>query len=188
MPGYAGFGELLEGAAPELLVIAVPPAGRVALVEEAVGSSVRGIVVEKPFALRLSEAERMTEVCEAGGVLLAVCHQLRFCPEFVELRRAVESGELGEVRLIQASGFGNLLDQGPHLIDAARWMAGDRRVLSVMSQRGDAAVAGLAGREAAAGGGGAPGAAVDDAPPDVRGRGPGGHRDRRAVPARHELP
>ncbi len=143
VPGYAGFGELLEGAMPELLVIAVPPAGRVSLVEEAVGSSVRGIVVEKPFALRLSEAERMAEVCEAGGVLLAVCHQLRFCPEFVELRGAVEAGELGEVRLIQASAFGNLLDQGPHLIDAARWMVGDRRVLSVMSQRGDAAVAGL---------------------------------------------
>jgi predicted dehydrogenase/glycosyltransferase involved in cell wall biosynthesis len=141
--GYAGLRELLEGAAPELLVIATPPAGRVALVEEAAGSSVRGIVVEKPFALRLSEAERMAEVCEAGGVRLAVCHQLRFCPEFVELRRAVETGELGEVRLIQASAFGNLLDQGPHLIDAARWMAGDRPVLSVMSQRGDAAVAGL---------------------------------------------
>lgn len=143
VPGFAALGELLEGAAPELLVLAVPPAGRVALVEEAVGSGVRGILVEKPFALRLSEAERMTRVCEDGGVVLAVCHQLRFCPEFVELRRAVESGELGEVRLIQAVGFGNLLDQGPHLIDAARWMAGDRRVLSVMSQRGDAAVAGL---------------------------------------------
>jgi predicted dehydrogenase len=143
VPGYASLAELLDGAGPELLVVAVPPAGRVALVEEAVGSSVRGIVVEKPFALRLSDAERMAQVCEDGDVLLVVCHQLRFCPEFVDLRRAVESGELGEVRLIQGSAFGNLLDQGPHLIDAARWMVGDRRVLSVMSQRGDAAVAGL---------------------------------------------
>jgi predicted dehydrogenase len=159
VPGYGSLGELLEGAAPQLLVIAVPPAGRVGVVEEAVGAGVRGIVVEKPFALRLSEAERMAEVCEAGGVELVVCHQLRFCPEFVELRRAVESGELGEVRLIQASGFGNLLDQGPHLIDAARWMAGDGRVVSVMSQRGDAAVAGLPAERRP------PGGAAHPAPP-----------------------
>jgi predicted dehydrogenase len=140
---YAGLDELLAGTTPDLLVLAVPPAGRVPLVEQAAASGVRGIVVEKPFALRLADAERMTDACEAAGALLTVCHQLRFCPEFVELRRAIDRGELGEIRLIQAAGFGNLLDQGPHLIDAARWLAGDGRVLWAMSQRGDAAVAGL---------------------------------------------
>jgi predicted dehydrogenase len=144
--GARAFGdltELLAAARPELLVLAVPPAGRVGLVEAAVGAGVRGVVVEKPFALRLADAERMVEACEGSGVVLAVCHQLRFCPEFVALREAVERGELGEVRLIQGAAFGNLLDQGPHLIDAARWLAGDKRVLWAMSQRGDAAVGGL---------------------------------------------
>jgi len=142
-PGYPHLDALLDAAVPDLLVVALPPAGRAELVERAATAGVRGIVVEKPFALRLSEAERMTHAGETHGTVLAVCHQLRFLSGFVELKAAVERGELGEVQLLHAAAFGNLLDQGPHLVDAVRWLAGERRVQWAMSQRGDGAVAGL---------------------------------------------
>jgi UDP-N-acetylglucosamine 3-dehydrogenase len=143
VPAHAGLAELLDAAAPELLVVATPPSGRAELVEIAAGADgVRAIVVEKPLALRLPEARSMVEGCERHGVLLTVGHQLRFCPELIAVREAIERGDLGELELIRAIGFGNLLDQGPHLVDAVLWLAGERRVLWAMSQRGDAATAG----------------------------------------------
>jgi predicted dehydrogenase/glycosyltransferase involved in cell wall biosynthesis len=143
VPSRAGLDELLRADEPELLVLATPPRERPELVDSAARSGVpRAIVVEKPLALSLPAARRMVETCEQRGVLLTVGHQLRFCPELVALKAAVDAGRVGELELIRGIGFGNLLDQGPHLVDAVLWLAGDRRVLWAMSQRGDAATAG----------------------------------------------
>jgi predicted dehydrogenase len=160
LPAYAALEELLSAREPELVVLAVPPAGRTGLaLAAAEASSVRGILVEKPLALRLAEAEDLVRGCEERGVTLAVCHQLRFVPAYVALADAVERGEIGDLRLLHAAGFGNLADQGPHLLDAIRWVSGGRRFLWAMSQRGDAAVAGLPSEAVP------PGGATHPAPP-----------------------
>src|SRR4051812_15005867 len=43
----------------------------------------RPIVVEKPMALRLEDADRMIEACDAHGVKLFVVHQNRYNPPIV---------------------------------------------------------------------------------------------------------
>jgi predicted dehydrogenase len=142
--GFAGLEPALEGAPPSVVVLATPPAAREELVLAAVAAEgVRAIVVEKPFAVTLPAAERMLAACAARDILLVVSHQLRFVPAFAALHDAVDRGALGELELLRAVGRGDLLDQGPHLIDALLQLAGGRRVEWVMSQRGEAAVAGL---------------------------------------------
>jgi predicted dehydrogenase len=142
--GFPGLEPALESARPGVVVLATPPAAREELVLAAVAAEgVRAIVVEKPFALTLPAAERMLAACAARDILLVVSHQLRFVPAFARLHDAVDRGELGELELLRAVGRGDLLDQGPHLIDALLQLAGGRRVEWVMSQRGEAAVAGL---------------------------------------------
>ncbi|MFL5907142.1 MAG: Gfo/Idh/MocA family protein, partial [Solirubrobacterales bacterium] len=139
VPAYAETGELLSGIRPEIVVVATPHDVRSEVVEEIAASDfVRAIVVEKPLALTMAEAESMVETCDGAGVQLSVGYQLRFVPHFIALQEAVDSGELGTIEFIRASSYGHLLDQGPHLIDAARCLTGDRRVLWAMSQRGGA--------------------------------------------------
>jgi predicted dehydrogenase len=141
---YATLEAAVGGARPTVVVLATPPAAREALVlAAAAADGVRAIVVEKPFAITLAAAERMVAACEAHDVLLVVGHQLSFVPAFATLRDAVDRGALGEIEFLRAVGRGDLLDQGPHLIDALLRLAGGRRVEWVMSQRGEAAVAGL---------------------------------------------
>ena len=53
------------------------------------------VLLEKPIALTLEDAEAITGAAERAGRLLVVGLVLRFWPEYVELRRIVESGELG---------------------------------------------------------------------------------------------
>jgi predicted dehydrogenase len=53
------------------------------------------VLLEKPIALTLEDAEAIVAASERAGKLLVVGLVLRFWPEYVELRRIAASGELG---------------------------------------------------------------------------------------------
>ena len=63
----------------------------------------RPLVVEKPMALRLEDADRMIEACDAHGVKLFVVHQNRYNLPIVKARRRWRRDDLkagiGTVRL-----------------------------------------------------------------------------------------
>ena len=63
----------------------------------------RPVLIEKPMATTVEDAERIAAAAEAGGVKCAVAMNLRFHRGVLELKRLVDSGELGEVRLVRAS-------------------------------------------------------------------------------------
>lgn len=104
------------------------------------------VLCEKPISLSLAEADAMIDACRDAGVLLQVDHHLRSNPSVERMRAIIASGELGRitfVRLRQAhdwsglpavplgfrtaalAGGGTLLDNGCHLFDLARYLAGD---------------------------------------------------------------
>ncbi len=56
------------------------------------------VLVEKPIALSLADADAMITAAEAAGKLLMVAQVLRFWPEFAAIKELVESGEHGELR------------------------------------------------------------------------------------------
>ncbi len=57
------------------------------------------LIVEKPMALRLEDADRMIEACDKHGVKLFVVHQNRYNPPVVAARRALEEGRFGKLVL-----------------------------------------------------------------------------------------
>jgi predicted dehydrogenase len=135
VPVFAAADALLTQAQPNVVVLATGPAARMPIVEQIVRfKSVRALVVEKPMAASLAEANRLVDLCEAAGIRLVIGHQLRFCPEFTALKRAVDAGEIGRLESLQGFCFGNLLDQGTHLLDMICWLAGAARAQWVMSQ------------------------------------------------------
>ena len=89
----------------------------------------RPLVVEKPLALRLADADRMIEACDAHGVKLFVVHQNRYNLPIVKAREALEQGRFGELVL----GTGPAaVDSGPGLLrlgGVARHMGPRRRRL-----------------------------------------------------------
>jgi predicted dehydrogenase len=119
-PTYPSFTALLQQVVPDLVVIATPPSCRADLVEEAVAHGVKGILVEKPLALNATDARRMEAASRKA--LIAVGHHWRFCPEVESLRQRVAQGDLGTIGSIHGTCYGNLLDQGWHLLDTARWL------------------------------------------------------------------
>ncbi len=59
------------------------------------------VLCEKPIAPSLAEADRMIGACAAAGVQLLIGHSRRFTRRYMEIRAAVDRGEIGEVRLFR---------------------------------------------------------------------------------------
>ena len=59
--------------------------------------------VEKPFALTLAEAERMSAAATKAGRQLMVGHLIRYHDAFLELQSQVEAGVIGEVHHVSAN-------------------------------------------------------------------------------------
>src|ERR1044072_437871 len=104
------------------------------------------VVVEKPMALRLQDADEMIRACDEAGVKLFVVKQNRFNVPVVRAREALEAGRfgrlvLGTVRVrwcrdqsyydqddwrgTRAYDGGVLTNQASHHVDMLEWFFGD---------------------------------------------------------------
>jgi predicted dehydrogenase len=99
------------------------------------------VLVEKPMALSVREAEEMVNEASKRSLVLTVGYQRHCQPEYVYARRKILSGELGEPHMIvgwlvqnlvaagrfyldsKVSGGGQLKASGTHLVDVILWMA-----------------------------------------------------------------
>lgn len=55
------------------------------------------VLLEKPIAQRLDECREVARLARERGVLVGVCHVLRYHPYFSKIKEAVDSGLLGEI-------------------------------------------------------------------------------------------
>lgn len=134
--------ELLAIESLRLVVIATPNASHFALAQRCLEAG-RDVVVEKPLATSLEEAEGLTATAKSLGRALTVFHERRWDGDFQTVKQIVGSGELGRVVRFEAHwdrfrpevnssgwreqpepGSGVLFDLGSHLIDQALLLFG----------------------------------------------------------------
>lgn len=61
------------------------------------------VLLEKPIAQKLSQALELTDLAEKLGRRVDVCHVLRYTPFYQELKKIIDSGELGEIITFNAN-------------------------------------------------------------------------------------
>jgi predicted dehydrogenase len=101
VPGFASVAELLQARRPEAAYVATPDALHrepgVALAEAGVP-----LLIEKPLATTVADAEALAIAAERGGAHAEVNFSNRWNPPFVAARAAIEAGRLGEVIMLTA--------------------------------------------------------------------------------------
>jgi predicted dehydrogenase len=135
---------LLKRADVDAVMIATPHDVQAQIVRAAIQAG-KHVLVEKPAARHAEELQGLPQLAARGNVRVRVGFNHRYHRAFQQARRLVDSGVLGPLMFIRAryghggrpgyerewraqphrSGGGELIDQGVHLIDLARWFLGD---------------------------------------------------------------
>lgn len=89
----------------DAIVMALPPQFHAEAAIKAVENG-KDVLVEKPIALTVPDAERAVAAAEANGRIFMVGHVLRFHPAFEKLKELIDQGELGEVKYIHSHRLG----------------------------------------------------------------------------------
>ena len=136
--------ELLEDKSIQLCVVATPNDSHYEYARACVLAG-RDVVVDKPFAPTLKEAEALVRLAAEHGRLITVYQDRRWDGDFQTLKKIVASGKLGTVVEFEARfdrfrpepkanawreradhpGAGVLFDLGPHVIDQALVLFGE---------------------------------------------------------------
>lgn len=89
----------------DAVVMALPPQFHADMAVRAVEAG-KDVLMEKPVALTVADAERAVRTAREHGRVFMVGHVLRFHPAFEKLKALVDAGELGEVRYIHSHRLG----------------------------------------------------------------------------------
>jgi predicted dehydrogenase len=137
----------------QLVDVCTPP-GHHAEVVEAAARAGKAILCEKPIAISYAEGRRAVEAARAAGVPHATSFNYRRLPAIALMRRMIQDGAVGELRLWRARwltdefadstipfdwrfdramGGTSIADLGAHLVDLARWMVGEIAEVSAQS-------------------------------------------------------
>ena len=108
------------------------------------------LLLEKPLATSVPDAERILAAAEATRLTLMVCHQLRFDPRYALAKDALDRGAIGELRHVYARRHTTSVAAervrgripltcwiSPHELDLLLWLTGSPVTAVTAHPRGD---------------------------------------------------
>lgn len=142
---YMDYHELLEREKPELVAIATESGKHAAIAIDCINAGCH-VIIEKPIALSIADADAIIKAGKEKNVLVCANHQNRFNKSIQEIRKAIEKNRFGKLlygtahirwsrnheyydraswRGTWEQDGGALMNQCIHDIDLLRWMMGD---------------------------------------------------------------
>lgn len=142
---YTNYAQMLHDMKPELVAIATESGKHAAIALDCIAAGCH-VIIEKPIALSLDDADRIISLAREQDVLVCANHQNRFNRSVQKIREALDAGRFGNLlygtahvrwnrgpqyyeqapwRGTWAQDGGALMNQSIHNIDLLRWMMGD---------------------------------------------------------------
>lgn len=142
---YTDYHEMLDREKPELVAIATESGKHAAIALDCIKTGCN-VIIEKPMALSLTDADAINQAAKEKGVKVCVSHQNRFNKSVQKIRKTLEEGRFGRmfygtahIRWCRNENYysqakwrgtweqdgGALMNQCIHNIDLLRWMMGD---------------------------------------------------------------
>lgn len=145
---YTDYREMLQKEKPELVAITTESGKHAEIALDCIEAGCN-LIIEKPIALSLEDADAIIARADEKGVKVCACHQNRFNKSIQKIREAVEKKRFGRMfygtahirwnrgyeyysrakwRGTWEQDGGALMNQCIHNIDLLRWMMGDEVV------------------------------------------------------------
>jgi len=142
---YEDYQEMLEKEKPNLVAIATESGKHASIALDCIDAGCN-LIIEKPIALSLEDADNIIKKSKEKGVKVCACHQNRFNKSIQKIREAIETGRFGKllhgtahIRWNRGKEYytqapwrgtweqdgGALMNQCIHNIDLLRWMMGN---------------------------------------------------------------
>ena len=142
---YSDYKQMLNVEKPDLVAIATESGKHAKIALDCIEAGCN-LIIEKPIALSLEDADAIIIKAEEKGVKVCACHQNRFNKSIQKIREAVEKKRFGKMfygtahirwnrefdyysrakwRGTWEQDGGALMNQCIHNIDLLRWMMGD---------------------------------------------------------------
>ncbi len=150
---YTDYHHLLEREQLDAVVVATPHWLHAPMALDIMEAGLHAFV-EKPIAIRVSEADHMVRTARENDLVLAVGHNYRTFPGNVKLKEIIDSGRIGPIYRIlwqwlenrpeayyqrdiwrctwKHAGGGVLMNQTSHDLDLLCWLAGAPTEVSAM--------------------------------------------------------
>lgn len=146
VPHFPGIRQMMEAQVGIDVVNVLTPSGLHAANTLELAAYGKHIVVEKPMALTVDDADRMIEACDLAGIRLFIVKQNRYNRAVVRAREALDSGRFGRlvmgtvrVRWCRTQEYydqddwrgtweldgGVFANQASHHVDLLQWMLGE---------------------------------------------------------------
>jgi predicted dehydrogenase len=138
---YDSFSECLRNPEVEAVYIATNNSTHLTFTLQSAAAG-KHVLCEKPLAASVEQCQQMVEACRKNNVKLMTAYRKYFEPATVELKRLIDSGRLGRLKIIHTSftftlppskvwhfearlsGGGSLVDVGVYCVNTARWLTG----------------------------------------------------------------
>ena len=145
---YTDYKKMIEENELELVSIATESGKHASIALDVIDACIN-VIIEKPMAMNIADAEEIIKRAAEKNVKVSACHQNRFNVAIQEVRKAIEGERFGKlshasinVRWNRNKGYydqapwrgtweedgGCLMNQCIHGIDLLRWMMGDEVV------------------------------------------------------------
>lgn len=146
VPAFASVDELVDATSPDVVHVATPHHQHIDVSLQALARGVH-VLQEKPLAASIEDGQRLVDAAPTASAKVGICFQNRYNVSSQQLRRLVDSGELGAIKGAYASvvwtrtadyyhakpwrgsttesGGGLLINQAIHTLDLVQWIMGD---------------------------------------------------------------
>ncbi|MEM2182334.1 MAG: Gfo/Idh/MocA family oxidoreductase [Nitrososphaerota archaeon] len=140
---YTDYKMILKDKEIDMVDILLPTELHHKVVMEALNSE-KHVIVEKPIAQTVAEAEDIVDLVKKSKVKFMVAHNMRFWPFYHEVKRLIDEGKIGRPKLamlmhrgwfwwkgawtrwtIKKESGGPIVEVGIHGIDLLRWYLGE---------------------------------------------------------------
>lgn len=142
---YTDYREMLRNERPELVAICTESGKHAPIALDCIGAGCN-LIIEKPMALSIADADAIIAAADHQGVKVSACHQNRFNKSILKIRDAYDKKRFGKMFYATAhvrwnrgweyysrakwrgtweQDGGALMNQCIHNIDLLRWMMGD---------------------------------------------------------------